>query len=139
MNSCPNCGRTLACPLSHCRGGQCPFCSYKAGDHEKHARAEREPPDLRRIREQLQSLGLSDADIKRFIALAKEAKKCFRGSLSDADIKRFIALAKEAKYFRRCPLCGNMFDMRKRDDIRFHNDRLCTPRQSQRSDSTRLR
>src|SRR5437667_7402543 len=107
MNSCPNCGRTLACPLSHCRGGQCPFCSYKPGDHEKRARAEpREPPDLRRIRKQLHGLGLSDAGIERFMALAKEAKE---------------------KYSRRCPRCGNMVDMRKRDDIRFHNDRLCMP------------
>ncbi len=118
MNSCPNCGRTLAYPLSHCRGGHCPFCSYKPADYDERDRAEpREPPDIARIRKQMESLGLPDADIERLIGQAKEAKE---------------------KYSRACPRCGNMVDMRKRDDIRFHNDRLCTPRQSQRGDPTRL-
>src|SRR5205823_4899946 len=26
---CPNCGRSLAYPVSQCQGGRCPFCGYK--------------------------------------------------------------------------------------------------------------
>jgi ribosomal protein S27AE len=60
------------------------------------------------MRKQLQSLSLFDADIERAMAQAKELKE------------------EKEKYSRRCPRCGNMVDMRKRDDIRFHNGQLTT-------------
>ena len=35
MNTCPNCGRYLAYPLSGCKGGRRPFCGYKPGDYDE--------------------------------------------------------------------------------------------------------
>ena len=76
MIVCPNCERALGKPLSHRRGGQCPFCDYKLGDADLRARAD--APEARRFakfRKRLKSVGVSDEKIEEIWNMTEQAQK----------------------------------------------------------------
>jgi DNA-directed RNA polymerase subunit M/transcription elongation factor TFIIS len=86
MNSCPNCGKMLAYPLSDCRGGQCPFCGYKP---QRTSRNQRETRKRVAIRKKMRSLGLSDAQIDAVIRVYNEAGNVIETHEHKGDFKEW--------------------------------------------------
>jgi hypothetical protein len=104
--TCANCGSGIYYDLKHQRGGRCPRCGYKLGDHDKAHRL-REPRYLVELEKAMRTCGFEDeklikqtkrqAQVKHDL-LERESKRRFTEWLSNRAPMPRMGRIGETKY-----------------------------------------